>query len=453
MPTFTATPKQVELVNAACSGEYLYIAMGGGIRGTKTFGTLSLLILLCKLFPRSRWAVVRKDLPTLRRNTIPSFYKLNAMMGGFMSRVNQGTWTSTAQNGSEIIFFPESIQTDPDLERWKGLEVNGFDLEECSELSEKSANKAIERAGSWIIPPTVGDPDPNQPPPLVLFTFNPTPNWPYTWFYLPYSTGSLRKPFKFIPATALDNPFVPEAVWKAWQNLPEVEYKRFVKGEWDAMDDPNQLIKFEWINTARTIEAISGDKKGGADIARFGDDDNALAIMDGNALAYLETMSGLRTTAMGREIVRVGTSPEWDMMGEDWQVDSVGVGGGAVDACHDEGYHVREFIAGARPVYREDSFFKFKDRRSQGWWELREKIRTGNFSLPDEVSQTLVTDLTSIKYDVSGDKVIRVWSKDKLKKEIGRSPDEGDAVMMAAFDPAPMDVVLPGTHSQGIFAG
>src|SRR5665811_162371 len=115
-PTFTATPKQVELVEAVLGGGNLYVAMGGGIRGTKTWGTLSTLILLCRIYPGSRWAVVRKDLPTLRRNTVPSLNKLRNLAAGFLGELKQDTWTYTCSNGSAILLFPESFSGDTDLD-------------------------------------------------------------------------------------------------------------------------------------------------------------------------------------------------------------------------------------------------------------------------------------------------------------------------------------------------
>lgn len=206
------------------------IGFGGGIRGTKTWGTLSALIALCRIFPGSRWAVVRKDLPTLRRNTLPSFGKLRALAGGFVGPVVQGTWASTCTNGSQLIWFPESLQEDPDLSRWKGLEVNGFLLEESDEIAERSYVKAIERAGTWIIPG--GGP---QPPPYVLATFNPCVNWPKRVFYDPWKAGTLTAPFAFIPATQADNPFVTEVQREAWKSMPPEEYRRFVMGDWDVL--------------------------------------------------------------------------------------------------------------------------------------------------------------------------------------------------------------------------
>ena len=137
-PSFTATPKQEVFAEAVFSGKYLYLALGGGIRGTKTWGTLAIIFLLCRIYPGSRWAIVRKDLPTLRRNTLPSIAKLRLTAAGFVGDINQSTWSYMCSNGSEMLLFPESIRTDPDLDRWKGLEVNGFVLEEANEMASES---------------------------------------------------------------------------------------------------------------------------------------------------------------------------------------------------------------------------------------------------------------------------------------------------------------------------
>jgi hypothetical protein len=167
-------------------------------------------------------------LPTLRRNTVPSFNKLRPR--SFVGEINQSTWTATCTNGSEIVFFSESLDIDPDLDRWKGLEVNGFALEEANELAKQAFNKAIERAGSWIIPGS-----PVQPSPLVLLSFNPSPNWVKRTFYDPWKAGTLEPPFFFLPATIADNPHIPDSYRASLKNLPDAEYKRFVEGDWDSM--------------------------------------------------------------------------------------------------------------------------------------------------------------------------------------------------------------------------
>lgn len=225
---FAETPRQREYADAVFSGDYNVLAFGGGIRSGKTYILLAMLFALCRIYPKSRWAIVRKDLPTLRRNTVPSFNKLRPR--SFVGEINQSTWTATCANGSEIVFFSESLDVDPDLDRWKGLEVNGFALEEANELAKPSFNKAIERAGSWVMPDHAV-----QPPPLVLLSFNPSPGWVKRTFYDPWKAGTLERPFFFLPATIADNPHIPETYRASLKNLPEHEYKRFVEGDWESM--------------------------------------------------------------------------------------------------------------------------------------------------------------------------------------------------------------------------
>jgi len=444
-------------MDTVLDGRFTYIGMGGGIRGTKTFGMLSVLVVLCKLFPRSRWAIVRTDLPTLRRNVVPSMNKLRMMgLQDQVSVLNQSTWTYTFTNGSEIILFPESFSQDPELERWKGLEVNGFLLEEGSEIQESSAYKAIERAGSWIIPATPEDPKPQQPPPFVFATFNPTPNWPRRWFWDPYKAGTLKPPFAFIPATAADNPFIPDAVKESWKNLPEEEYKRFIQGEWDFIDDPDQLIKAEWVWAAREVEPIQGrPPRLGVDVARFGDDDSKIARMDGNALLRLTTHRHISTDRLADFVAIEANDPAQPVEDHNIRVDVVGLGAGTVDTLKRNGFNVTEVKSGDKPVPRKDSFFTFKNLRSQMWWELREKFRTRQISLPEDIPEGLITDLTNIRYTISSDKVIKVEAKDEIKKRIGRSTDDGDALVYADFDfpPPPRKPRFPGTFVNRFYNG
>lgn len=226
---FEASPAQREFADAVFSGEYTILGYGGGIRGGKTFCALAILASLCRVFPRSRWAVVRQDLPTIKRNVLPAFSKIRDLTGGFIGEVNKQDWIAKCANGSEIVFFSESIDGDADLDRWKGLEVNGFILEEANELAERSFHKAIERAGAWIVP------EGEQPPPLIICTFNPSSTWVRQVFYDPWKHGTIEKPYFFRPALVSDNPFLPAAYVENLKRMPEAEYKRFVEGDWNVL--------------------------------------------------------------------------------------------------------------------------------------------------------------------------------------------------------------------------
>lgn len=201
------------------------------------------LFLLARIFPKSRWAIVRKDLPTLRRNTEPTLRKVAP--AGFAGPLKHDNWTITCRNGSEVILFPESISGDTDLDRWKGLEVNGFVLEEANELDERSWYKAIERAGSWIVPGIEV-----QPPPLILLTSNPAFGWLKSTFYDPWKLGQLDAPFYYLPATVRDNPHLPDAYLASLKNLPDHEYRRFVEGDWSVAAG---LALHEWSDAVHLL--------------------------------------------------------------------------------------------------------------------------------------------------------------------------------------------------------
>ena len=70
---------------------------------------------------------------------------------------------------------------------------------------------------------------------------------------------------------------------------------------------------------------------------------------------------------------------------------------------------------------------------SQMWWELREEFRLGKVCV-DVDDPRLLEDLTAPRYTVSGDKVIKVESKDEIRKRIGRSTDAGDGAVYAWAD-------------------
>lgn len=231
---FDAFPKQVEFLELVFAPDPEVIMYGGAIRGGKTYGGLGALILLCLQWPGSRWAVVRKDLPTLKRNTVPSFKKIvptQILQGQSIDKAyNESKQTVSFLNGSQLLFFPENYTQDKELNRWKGLEVNGFLLEEANENQEESFYKAIERAGTWLIP---GIPKEEQPPPKILMTCNPAQNWVKRLLYTPWKLGKLPKNWHYIQSRIFDNPHIPKKYIESLKRLPKNQYQVFVLGNWD----------------------------------------------------------------------------------------------------------------------------------------------------------------------------------------------------------------------------
>jgi hypothetical protein len=220
---FESFPKQEEFIEAIFSEKYNFIMYGGAIRGGKTFAGIGALLLLSKKYPGSKWAIVRDSLQTLKRTTIPSFKKV--CPEGFIKNFNQELQIVTLTNDSQILFFGENYADDKDLNRFKGLEVNGFLLEEMNELQELTFYKCIERAGSHIL-------DIN-PKPLILATCNPSNNWVKEKVYNQWKTGNLPHNWLYIPSKITDNPHIPADYMESLKSMPRYEYEVFVNGNWD----------------------------------------------------------------------------------------------------------------------------------------------------------------------------------------------------------------------------
>lgn len=421
---FQPFAKQKEFQTAILSGKYKFLLYGGAIRGGKTFLGLSTIIALCRIFPGSRWAIVRKDLPTLKRNTIPSFEKLKPE--GFFGDINRTDWNVKAVNGSEIIFFPESLKDDPELNRWKGLEVNGFLLEEANEISERSYYKAIERAGTWNIPGLK-----TQPPILVLLTCNPAQNWVKTIFYDPFQTGRLQQPYFYLHATAEDNPYISDDLKESWKSLPETEYKRFVLGDWNISDDPKQLIQWDWLRACEDVREQDENEpySMGIDVAREGNDRTVFTLMKGCNIAETLVLDKNKLTdifSIGCQFidnkkinpVKVG-------------IDAVGMGAGVVDMFHNAGIYVTPVIAGGSPQNQIDSILQPMNVKAEMFWKAKEEIRKGLIGGLNDLK--LQADLSSIWYFVSQDKKFRIEGKEELKKRIGRSPDFAESFAICNY--------------------
>lgn len=238
---FNPFPKQQEFLKAALSGKYSFILYGGGIRGGKSFAGIAILLMLCKLFPCSRWAIVRKDRPTIEKNLYPTWDKI--CPPNFI-RYDRRKSTINPHveftNGSVILFFPENYSQDKEYERFKGLEVNGFLADEMPELQFETFEKMIERTGTYIIP---GE-NAKQPKPLIVGTCNPSPGWVKKKIYTPSVEGTLRPEWTYIKATIFDNPYIPEAYFDILKTMSTYQYRRFVEGDWDFQGkNPNAYWK------------------------------------------------------------------------------------------------------------------------------------------------------------------------------------------------------------------
>lgn len=179
----------------------------------------------------------------------------------------------------------------------------------------------------------------------------------------------------------------------------------------------------------------------GVDVARFGNDHSAIAIRQGGKLLELEEYYGLSTTELANlsGLKAKEFANKYNFEGEDMpiKVDANGVGAGVVDTLYDLDFNVLEVQVSEKPNEPE----KYKDKRSEIWFNLRDKALNNEISfagLPSYISNKLRIELLAPKYTYNSRGQIVVESKSDTKKRTKiTSPNLADAVNLAYYPEDP----------------
>lgn len=243
----------------------------------------------------------------------------------------------------------------------------------------------------------------------------------------------------FIPSRVTDNPYYMTTGYIATlQSLPEPLRSQMLNGDFNAgvEDDPWQLIPTAWIDAAME-RWKARDKKGemdslGCDVAAGGNDNTVLSPRHGTWFDSLIVEPG-KATPDGPATFALIMQHRRDKAVV--HIDVIGVGGSPYGMCLASGVQAVG-IAGNKPSFgvAEDSALSFFNLRSELHWRMREALDPMN---PDPIAlppdSGLRADLAAPLWSLSG-RTIKIEGKEDIKKRIGRSPDKGDAVILALVD-------------------
>lgn len=168
----------------------------------------------------------------------------------------------------------------------------------------------------------------------------------------------------------------------------------------------------------------------GVDVARSGEDQSCVAVRNGHIVTEIRKYRKADTMeTTGHVVAALDSKPRHTAI-----VDVIGVGGGVVDRLREMKKPVIAFNAsGSAKGYKDSTGeFGFLNLRAAAWWRMRELLdpsRGAKVMLPD--SEMLKADLTTPHWKVLSGGKIQVESKDDIRKRLGRSTDEGDAVVMS----------------------
>lgn len=211
-------------------------------------------------------------------------------------------------------------------------------------------------------------------------------------------------------------------------------YRNRILGEFASADEDG-VIPLAWIEEANErwrawkesgVELLPLTTVG-VDVGRSGDDLTVLAPRAGTTITELRRFHHQDTMATTGQVVAALRK------GGAAIVDVIGVGAGVVDRLRELNQDVLPFNASERCEVKDRSGeLAFANLRSAAWWHLRELLDPTNeerIALPPD--DKLIGDLTAPKWRVVSSGKIEIESKDTIRQRIGRSTDDGDAVVQA----------------------
>jgi hypothetical protein len=261
----------------------------------------------------------------------------------------------------------------------------------------------------------------------------------------------------FIPSALSDNPYLIDTGYQAQLDaLPEPLRSAVRDGNFmlARQDDPWQVIPSAWIRAAQerwTPDGGRGQRMTavGLDVAQGGSNQTVLSPRHGTWFAEQgcypgrDTPDGPATSALVIQVLRDGAQVHIDMGG--------GYGQSVLDHLTPAGVRCKPMVpSGASHATTRDGSLRFVNARAEWWWRLREGLDPDNgenIALPPDSG--LAADLAAPRWELKAGGRIQIEGKPDLIDRLGRSPDKGDAAVLAwAEEPIPPQVLasMPTTY-------
>lgn len=346
-------------------------------------------------------------------------------------------------NGSRIDLLDLAYKpSDPMYERLGSLEYTDGWLDEAGEIPFMAVDILQSRIGRHlnaeykIIPNT-------------LYTYNPNKGWVYR-IHKQWKEGTLPDDVVFIQSLYSDNPYTKKIYGDQLSRIKDPAMRaRLKEGSFDYDDDPTVLMDSDAIVDLFTNTVDEVDKDGRylpkymiIDVARHGVDKTVIYLFKGLRIygVRIYGKQGTDVTAQkARDLARDEKIPFSHCL-----ADEDGIGGAVVDI--NKGF--KGFIANSSPFDNLITGQKgnYVNLKSQCSYELAELVNHHKIAIDVEpenfksevngityevFKQMLIEELENIKsLSIGKDTKLRVRSKDKVKEDIGRSPDFSDTLMM-----------------------
>lgn len=456
-----------------CQADELFFGGGGG--GGKSDSLLGIALT------RHRHAVIfRREYPQLRGLILRS-----KEIVGQTGRFNANDCLWTLGDGRFLEFG--ACQHEEDKERWQGRAHDFIGFDELAHFTKSQYRFLIgwnrsAVAGQRCRVVATGNPPTTPEGRWVVEEWQP---WLDNTYHDPATPGELRwyanidgklewlksgEPIQhngetiyprsrtFIPALVDDNPYLSGTAYKSvLQGLPEPLRSQMLFGDFSVglADDDFQVCPTAWIRAAQarwSPTAPEGLSAIGCDVARGGSDKTTLAPRHGRWFDRLRKHPG-KATPDGQSVVALLRQALLANRRATVNVDVIGVGASVYDIGRQEGLAMKAIhFAEKAPRKDRTGQLAFVNYRAWAWWSMREALdpeNGDNLALPPDPE--LLADLAAPRWSMTAGG-IRIEAKDDVKRRIGRSPDCGDAVVLANIQSVPLGpgtIGLPGEGRGG----
>jgi len=415
------TDKQIQGFDLLTDRTTKVLGYGGAAGGGKSILGCYWQLTMNSALRESKWFIGRDSLRDTRESVLFTMKKVSKM--AYFVPWRYADNHIYFENGSEIEFLDLSFypEKDPLYERFGSKEYTGGWIEEAGPIKEMAFTVLKTRINRWY----------NEDYGLIgkiLVTFNPKKNWLDSMFYRPYAKQQELKDTKFIHALPTDNPFLPAEYLENLRNIKDpATRERLLNGNFDYDDDPSALMDYEKIyNIFSNIHIYENpiDKCIICDVARFGSDLAIVTVWHGFVLVeyYCFSISSITDIQMCINAMR----RKHEIPASRCLADEDGVGGGLVDVCGIIGFH-----NGGRSA--DKAYQTIKD---QCGYVLAENIGQIYFKadVSTDMKERILVELPQLKtYQADKDNKLRILPKEKIKENIGRSPDWLDVFIMRMY--------------------
>jgi hypothetical protein len=233
----------------------------------------------------------------------------------------------------------------------------------------------------------------------------------------------------FISALPTDNPYCSQdyidKLRDAFKHRPEL-LAAYLEGKWDAFEGGNQLILNRWIDAAYDNETYipSSGKLVACDPSRFGDDETPIFLIEDTDVTDKVILGKASVVEVANQVTTMtrqnGHCPA--------VIDEIGIGGGVVDVCRQNGVNVIAFNGAEASEEKE----KFYNLRAEAWFKASQDCseRKIRLTLPNT---TLRKQLVIPTYSFRNGRILIEEKKDIKKRLAGKSPDWADCYVMGLW--------------------